>query len=135
MNLKGFFYKLVLASVISHFILSLFKAVTLPDVIHYFIACLIIFALSLILSKQFLRFFTLSGNFWTHLLAGTVLVGIAIYFCDSMLPGFFIETIKINSMNIGSIHIQETMINKPFNIILVGFTISFFYSVLNLLKN
>ncbi len=135
MNIKRVLYNLIIQSAISYLVISFFPNITLPTSTGYFIAFLLMITLSLSFAGNLLRFLTIRNNFLTYILASTVCISIALFLAQTLLPGFLIDPLIINTMSIGSIIIKETALDMPFNLIIVGFAVSLFISFLNFLKN
>ncbi len=135
MNIKRVLYNLIIQSAISYLVISFFPNITLPTSTGYFIAFLLMITLSLSFAGNLLRFLTIRNNFLTYILASTVCISIALFLAQTLLPGFLIDPLVINTMSIGSIIIKETALDMPFNLIIVGFAVSLFISFLNFLKN
>lgn len=135
MNIKRVLYNLIIQSAISYLIISLFPNVTLPSSTGYLIAFLFMITLSVSFAGNLLRFLTIHNNFLTFILASTVCISIVLFLAQTLLPGFLLDPLIINTMALGSIIIKETALNMPFNLIVVGFAISLFISFLNFLKN
>lgn len=135
MNIKRVLYNLIIQSAISYLVISFFPNITLPTSTGYFVAFLLVITLSLSFAGSLLRFLTIRNNFLTFILASTVCISIALFLAQTLLPGFLIDPLVINTMSIGSIIIKETALDMPFNLIIVGFAVSLFISFLNFLKN
>ncbi len=120
---------------VAYLVTSLFNSLTLPSILTYLAIFLLILALAVMLARNLLDFLTIKKNFFTFLLASTITTTIALIICEASLPGFFAQPLLIQSINIGTVTIQQTTVGTPFNFILVSLIISSFISFLNFLKS
>jgi hypothetical protein len=135
MDLRTFFYSLSISFLVFYFAVDIFGIVTFPSDPIYFVAVFILSSLLIQLHKNLLEFFAIKKAFLTVFISVAILVGVALYVFELLLPGFYISDLAIQSQEYSFISIESQTIVMPWTAVVLGVTTGLLYSIIDSLKS
>lgn len=133
-NMKKFFYSLILNVLAISSVSLLFDGFKLPTDSLYWWIVMIAFACSIMAHKPFLKFLTVKVNFLTYWLsAGLILFGVMIGL-TVIMPDFFVTNSLVKGYDFGVINIKEFEMNRYVVMASVSFLSSLIVVILDSLS-
>jgi len=134
MNLKKTIYEILLSALIFTFVVNLIKGVVLPTNMMYLFLTLIVVAFAVVLHYSVLRFLTVKRSFLSEWISVSILVFIALYLLDLVMPEFRAEGYDLATQDLGFIVLASVTLTKFASMIVIAFLTGLFKSIFDLLE-
>jgi hypothetical protein len=122
--MKETFKSLFVNLFIIYFVLSVLQGFVLPTIPVYFIATLLILALTVMIVCPLLNFLTIKCKFPTFLLMSTLLLGGILFLLKTFMTDIYIEEYFFKDMSFGNIEIVGFVVKPMVSIAIFSFLTS-----------
>lgn len=130
MKLKEKIYEIIIISLLLISVSTWFEGIVLPPSALYYISFLIFSAIFLMLSDPILHFLTIPKNFGTSFASRSILLFLALFLAEQLIPGVYFNSYIISHKNIIFMTISDIQFAKEAVIAIYGIIVSLFVGII-----
>jgi len=134
MNIKKIIYEILLSALIFTFVVEVVKGVVMPTNLAYLILTMVVIAVAIVLHYSILRFLTIRRTFFSEWISVSILVFIAIYLLDLVMPEFRVEGYQLATQNLGFIILSSITLTEIATMIVVAVLTGLMKSIFDVLE-
>ena len=132
--MKKFLRDLFLCMLVFYLTTNIFTGIVMPIISIYAILTLLVLSIGINMSKPFLSFLTIKGNFLTYfLMSSLITIGIT-FLLKIFMTGFIVETSQFTGLSLDFLEIKGFEINGILTIVLFSVLSSFISTIFYLLN-
>jgi hypothetical protein len=132
--MRNFFKNLIQYMLVSYLVLNIFRGITLPESVLYFLGTLIVFSIGMLMASPVLKFLTVKENFITTLLMSSLISIAFLFLLNTFMPGVYIDTYVFEGLDLGSLVINTFEVIPIVTMIVVSLTAATISSLLTVLE-
>ena len=127
--MKDIFKSLFVYVFVVYFVLSILGGFVLPTIPIYFVATVLILALTMMIVCPLLNFLTIKCKFPTFLLMSTLLLGGMMFLLKTFMTDLYIEEYLFNAISLGNIQIESFTVSPIVSIVFFALLSSLFVGI------
>lgn len=128
-KLKYWLYNFVLGSMIFYIVTSTMSGIITSGEVLHWLGAYAVFTLLNLLAEHTLKFLTLPTNFFTYILASTLLTLVSFYIISIFLPGIRFGPSVLDPVSIGIISINPVTLSSTMTMVVGALFSGFFWGL------